>query len=81
MEPWVVARRITRRIDDLWRFVDKVVLINDPLSLRTPNTNLSFFRYPIEIRKKKINEQHTKNQEWKKQRRENNSWFHKKDVD
>lgn len=41
--PWEVARRITRRIDDVWRFVERVVLIKDDLSLRTPIRILSSF--------------------------------------
>lgn len=46
-EPWVVARRIARRMKEVWRLVDNVVLIKEALSLRTPLKILSCFRRPI----------------------------------
>lgn len=44
---WEVARRTARRIEEVWRLVEKVVLIKDALSLRKPMKILSLFRWPI----------------------------------
>lgn len=46
-ELWVVARRIARRMKEVWRLVDNVVLIKEALSLRMPLKILSCFRRPI----------------------------------
>lgn len=46
-EPWVVARMIPRRMEEVWRLVDNAVFIKETLSLRMPKNSLDFFRRPI----------------------------------
>lgn len=45
----VVARRTARRMEDAWRLVERVALMREVLSLRTPLRFRSFLRIVIPI--------------------------------